>query len=104
MRPSASRVARKFLEAGRYNALGNEFIDKLTPGQPDGTELIRALDALGDAIRTRDWDTDYPQLNEAQREEMKQHYGRAATLMLQSGQELSKSIRNVRKRVDRRSE
>lgn len=99
LKPDPTRVARRFLEAGRYDALGNEYLNKFIQGPPDGTELIRALDALGDAIRKRDWDQEYPHLNEDQREQIKQQYGRAATLLLQSANELRRNIRNVRKRV-----
>lgn len=104
MKPDPARVARRFLEAGRYTTLGNEYVDKFVRGAPDGTELIRALDALGDAIRRRDWDEEFPHLNPEQREQMRQHYGRAGALLMASANELRQNIRNVRKRVKRRED
>jgi len=104
MKPDPTRVARRFLQAGRYHTLGTKYIDQFIEGQPNGTELIKALDALADSVRKRDWDIEYPQMNQDQREQMSQHYGLAATHLLGVANDLRRSIRNVRKRVKRRDE
>jgi len=105
MRPDPRRVARRFLEAGRYHTLGTNYLNQfIEGGEPNGTELIRAMDAMADAIRKRNWDAEYPYMNDAQREQMKQHYGLAATHLLGAANDLRRNIKNVRKRVKRRED
>lgn len=103
MKPDPTRVARMYLEAGKYNTLGKEFLERVREGrQPDGREVIQALDAMADYLRKHDWDGEFAHLNDDQRAEMVRHYGYAAGQMMAVANDLRRSLRNARKRVKRR--
>jgi len=103
MKPDPTRVASMFLEAGKYHTLGKNFLTDVREGrQPDGREVIQALDAIADYVRKTDWDEELAHLNDGQRAAMVEHYGLAATEMLSAANVLRRSLRNTRKKVKRR--